>query len=524
MGASLDDLPVELYIAIISQFDDDDRQQSLLALSRAIPRSPVPTHLLYERISLRCPDQVFRLYSHLRRAPQNASRVRCFSLECWTIDADVFVNLMALLPFMMRLRMHVGPNFAPEHMEEIFNRPKEGLQFISMRFRPYVQRATYYQFLKGAYFDSTLLALSRWPPQTLPTLSIVQDPLDPSIAPTNFAQPLVFFRLDPLSTLAVSPLCHDLKHFRLRVPSRQVCRHLHALPKSFPHLELLDMCTSNVSVGDLEGLLGRLPDLRVLVLDGCPIVSQRIDVQVNTGEPFLQWMELGQTLALAGVKRATEREKKLKAWLEDYYAKMPEEDTAQQGGSSKRSRKGRKGLATAAFSLRAPSPERKGPEDVTITVDRIPPRNQRVRVLPSAPTVCSLATSFPGDLTPETYEAIKVEFERGWAAGIARLSSIRLRLQTSYRNGVARVVRFADQGTPEWEEEGEHGEQGLAGLVDVRKDSAFGLDIAGDEEAGRSSSKTHTCPLLCLAGPGRDDAHVDGCGHRNAWNVFKDEI
>ncbi len=346
---------------------------------------------------------------------------------------------------------------------------------------------------------------------------MIQDPLDPALAPTNFAQPLVFFRLDPLATLAVSPLCYDLKHFRLRVPSRQVCRHLYALPKSFPHLEFLDMSTSNVSPRDLEGLLGHLSGLRVLVLDGCPIVSQRTDVPLDAGEPFLQWMELGQTLALAGVRRATEREKKLKAWLEHYYANAPDEDGAQSAGSSKKLKKGRKGVATAAFSLRAPSPERKAREDITIPRDRILPRDQKVRVLPSPPDLCSLATSFPGELTPEAYEAVKTEFQRGWASGIARLASIRLRLQTSYRNGVARVVRFADKGTPEWEEEEKHKEQGLAGLTDVREERAFVLNVVGDGEAGPSARQSHACPLLCLG-------HLDGCGHRMGWDVFGHEV
>ena len=136
MESSLDNLPVELYLAIISHFHPHDCQQSLLSLSRAIPRSPVPTHILFENILLRHPDQIFRLYTHLRRTPDNASRVRSVSLESWAVDADVFVNLMALLPTMERLRMFVGPNFAPEHMEEIFHGPREGLQFISMRFRP----------------------------------------------------------------------------------------------------------------------------------------------------------------------------------------------------------------------------------------------------------------------------------------------------------------------------------------------------------------------------------------------------
>ena len=378
-------------------------------------------------------------------------------------------------------------------------------------------------FLQGAYFDSTLLALSRWPPQVLPTLAIVQDPLDPTLAPTNFAQPLVFHTLNPLADLAVSPLCYNLKHFRLRVPSRQITRHLHARPNALPSVELLDMSTSNVSTRDLEGLLGHLPSVQALVLNSCPIVTQRTDIQVDAGEPFLQWMELGQTLALAGVKRATEREKSLRTWVDNYYAQRQQEE-AHGGGPSKKPKKGRKGLATAAFSFRAPSPERKDGGEVTIPEERIPRRDQRVRILPSAPTLCSVATSIPGGVTPEIYEAVKAEFERGWAAGIARLSSTRLRLKTSYQNGIARVVRFADHGSSEWEEERVHGQQGLAGLVDVDDVNAFALNVVADAEAEGSAKSGHQCPLLCLAGPARDTDHVEGCGHRKGWDVFRDKI
>ena len=393
-----------------------------------------------------------------------------------------------------------------------------------MYFFHFESRQTLTPHVQGAYFDSTLLALSRWPPQTLPTLSVVQDPLNPSLTPMKFAQPLAFLGLDALATLAVSSVCYDLKHFRFRVPGRQVCQHLYSRPSSFPNLEHLDLSTSNVSPRDLEGLLGRLSGIRVLVLDGCPIVSQRTDVQIDAGEPFLQWMELGQTLALAGMRRATEREKKLKIWLEDYYANTPDEDAAQPAALVKKPRKGRKGLATATFSLRAPSPEGKAREDVTIPLDRIPPRGQKVRVLPSLPALCSLATSFPGKLTPTAYVAVTTEFERGWGAGIARLASIRLRLQTSYRNGVVRVVRFADKGTPEWEEEDRHGEQGLAGLVDVREENTFVLNAVADREDERSARRGDACPALCLAGPGRDSEHVENCGHRMGWDIFKDEI
>lgn len=374
---------------------------------------------------------------------------------------------------------------------------------------------------QGAYFDSTILALSGWPEPALPILSIVQDPLDPALAPTNFAQPLVFFRLDPLSALAVSPLADELKQFRLRIPGRQIARHLHSIMHSFPALEFLDLSTSNVGSHDVAGLLGRLRELQILVLDGCPIVSQRVDVQIDAGDPFLQWAELGEALALAGVARATEREKRLRAWTDAYYAAENEQEAAEKG---KKARRGRKGLATATISLRAPEPERVLQPSRDIPPARIPKRDQRIRVLPPAPVLCSLATSFPSALTTGVYEEVKEAFERGWAVGIARLQAIRLRHLTSWRNGVSRVVRFADRGSAEWEEEEEYGEEGLIGFVDVTEENAFMLNVVGEDQTEGSAGTGHSCPLLCVAGPERDAAHVDGCGHRAGWDIYKDDI
>ena len=283
------------------------------------------------------------------------------------------------------------------------------------------------------------------------------------------------------------------------------------------------MSTSSVVARDLEGLLGRMPHIQTLVLDGCPIVSQRTDVQLDAGEPFQQWMELGRTLALVGKRRATERERKLKTWVEDYYVTVNEEpDPALQKGKSGKAKRGRKGLATATISLRAREPERtEGASDVTIPRARIPLRDERVRILPAPPALRSVAAGLPGGGTPEAREAARAEFERGWAEGVAQIVRSRLLSLTSFRNGIARVVRFADRGEPEWEEEGQHGEQGLAGLVDVRQEAAFELDLVGGREEGGGARE---CPLLCLAGPGRDEEHVEGCGHRLGWSIFKDDI
>jgi hypothetical protein len=52
--------------------------------------------------------------------------------------------------------LNVGTNFAPEHLEEMFEEPRLGIKRMEMRFRPYVEQATYYQFLKGMYSIITL--------------------------------------------------------------------------------------------------------------------------------------------------------------------------------------------------------------------------------------------------------------------------------------------------------------------------------------------------------------------------------
>ena len=133
---SLSQLPTELYAAIIRQFDQEDHKPSLLALSRAIPFSPVPVHTLFEDIRLKSSWQVTGLYLRLRKHPEDIAYVRTFALESWTVDADILVNLVALLPNIRELTLFVGPNFAPEHLEDLFKKPRSHLKCLSLRFRP----------------------------------------------------------------------------------------------------------------------------------------------------------------------------------------------------------------------------------------------------------------------------------------------------------------------------------------------------------------------------------------------------
>jgi hypothetical protein len=47
--------------------------------------------------------------------------------------------------------LNVGTNFAPEHLEEMFQDQRRDVRRLEVRFRPYVEQASYYQFLKGEY-------------------------------------------------------------------------------------------------------------------------------------------------------------------------------------------------------------------------------------------------------------------------------------------------------------------------------------------------------------------------------------
>ncbi|KAG0704413.1 hypothetical protein DFH29DRAFT_801905 [Suillus ampliporus] len=483
----LDRLPVELYTAIVSHLPADSLQQDVLALTRAIPRSPVPIYHLFEHIRLKHARQIIQLYRRLRNAIDERNWVKDFGVVTWTVDADVLVNLLGILPRISSLLLFVGPNFAPEHLEEIFHKPRQDLRLLSLRFRPYVNRATYYQFLKGAYFDTTLTALSRWPPYELPALSIVQDPLDPAIATTqNFAQPLVFFRLDPISVLLCSAYIKSLKHLRLRIPSRQVCRFISSIPFSVPALRLLDLSTCNVLVSDVEAILTRFHGLQHLILDGCGIARD----QSQAGE----WINIGRICAHATVKRAKAREKELKTWLERNAATISTPAGIPEP-AARHIRPGRRGLATATISFRE-APTASEPEIIQF----IP----KVRVVPSLPTLLSLSTS--SSFIPDVqHQSIREDFEKGWNEGLAQLAAVKSRLYQSWRNGVKMMRITADAGGV-----------GYDGLEAIEVENAF--------HSERDASASLAPAILCLAGPGTSGKHMEGCNHNIAWNVWNDTI
>jgi hypothetical protein len=136
MPVSLRSLPPELYTEIFINLPTSSLQQTVLSLTRALPFSPIPEYHLFTHIHLKHPDQVVQLHRRLRKAIEDTSWVRELALETWTVDADVLVNLIVILPEVIGLTLFIGPNFAPEHLQAIFEKPRPTLRFISLRFRP----------------------------------------------------------------------------------------------------------------------------------------------------------------------------------------------------------------------------------------------------------------------------------------------------------------------------------------------------------------------------------------------------
>ncbi len=375
--------------------------------------------------------------------------------------------------------------------------------------------------VQGAYFDSALLALARWPSSVLPVLSIVQDAFVPRPDQKQaFAQPIVFFRLDPcLSVLLHSPsMAPSLKALRLRIPSRQMIRSMcGATPSGTtaphypsdlnppPDLEFLDLSTCNVLENEVDMILVHFSSLRHLILDGCYFLRG----EIREGD----WNALGKRCALAGVRRAKQREKSLKAWIE-----AREQTTAYINQDinlvnvARRVKRGRRGLATATISLRDSAPP--APSS-SLSVSATPVNNTpikkaaKIRILPSEPTLKTLSVTISPSVNPDKYPMIRAEFDAGWAEGVALLAVTKARLRSSAKHGF-RVMRTCSaidnelEGQDSW-------------LEDIE-------DIDADDDAAFGAPENAPLPILCFAGASRSMNHEENCGHSVGWDLMKDEL
>ncbi|KAG8745037.1 hypothetical protein FRC10_009011 [Ceratobasidium sp. 414] len=565
----LSDLPSDIYTTILSHIPPPDRQQAVLNLSRALPRSPVPTHQIYEHIIIHTPHAVLDLYHIFRTTRRGqehqqlynpSSRVKSICVRTWAPDADLVANLLALLPNVPVVQLCVGTTYGPEHLQEIFVKPRLELRSLQLRFRPYVKQATYLPFLKGAYFDSSIVELTKWPATEhnhLENLSITQDTISYK-AHIQFAQPLAFFSFKVLTDLATSPIGQHISALRVSVPAKPVASYLCSEPNSFPRLTFLDISTTSLpppsAERGIEKLLSQLIRLRHIVVD-------RNAGTMPRDSPG--WTSLGRACALAGVGRAKAREKEIQEWFE---ARRREEAVVQAANPEQaavaeravgptlapRVRRGRKGLATATISLRDPQPQPRRVSASTSTAARNTPQDQdapdvrRIRIVPSPPTLETFSTAFAGPSNPTSQQRADWTnaFTTGFLDGCRTLNAIWKRMQDS---ATARIMRFIDTDAepyPHPEDE----EDVLQGVADVAVVGhwigweptipivCFGTERAAGVErmtmdVGDSPAMTLgadvTGPTL-VGGLWEDEVfvqwgpgHVDGCGHNIGRDTFE---
>ncbi|CAE6355699.1 unnamed protein product [Rhizoctonia solani] len=452
---NLSDLPSEVYAVIFSHVPPSERQRAVLNLSRALPRSPVPTSQIYNHIIVYTPAAVFHLYKHFRRRKEHeadlynpSELVKSISVRAWIVDADLVVNLLALLPSVPIMQMCVGTTYSPEHLHDIFTRPRLALRTLQLRFKPYVEKATYMPFLKGAYFDSTIIQLAKWQvtqDNHLRNLSITQDTISYR-AHIQFAQPLAFFSFKPLAELAISPIGQYIRALRISVPAKPVITHIGSTANSFPQLSFLDISTTALPPPNAERaigtLLSRLARLQHIIID-------RNAGPMPRDSPG--WATLGRACALAGVERAKEKEHEIQLWVDS----KRQEEAAAQGDEGEgapalapmdpapvpRGRRGRRGLATATVSLRDPRPAPAAPASSSSSTHD--PTIRRIRVVPSPPTLQTFSTAYAGPSNPSAQQRSDWSraFVKGFLDGCNTLNKIWQRMRDS---ATVRVMRFTD--------------------------------------------------------------------------------
>ena len=309
----------------------------------------------------------------------------------------------------------------------------------------------------------------------------------------------------------------SLTSLRLRVPLRPVASALclsasvslapDTLPLSIPELELIDLSTSAVLEQEIDTFSVRYKTLKHLILDGCGLSAMR------EGE----WSAIGKRCALAGVQRAREREKTLKTWLETWLAaaSVGNDDILADAAAdlnihTRKTRRGRRGLATATISLRSSSSDAASPSRPSFSKRKfdIP----KIRVLPPLPTLTTLSMA-ASSIKPDIYPILITEFEAGWAEGVAQLAVTRARLRASASNGV-RVVRFMEGSESNSQDACR---EGLEGLEDINNDQAA-FDMPVEIGDGRD---IYRAPVLCFAGDA-EVGHSEGCGHAVASRIWVD--
>lgn len=137
--AKLEDLPSEIYVEVLSHLRARELKNTTLALSRALPRAPIPIHLIYKDLILSTAREVALFSDKIRKTPQSSlprSWIHHIQICPWSCSPDSQVILVTELPDLTSLRLNIGSTFVPEHVQDILRTPRPTLNLLSLRFRP----------------------------------------------------------------------------------------------------------------------------------------------------------------------------------------------------------------------------------------------------------------------------------------------------------------------------------------------------------------------------------------------------
>lgn len=243
----------------------------------------------------------------------------------------------------------------------------------------------------------------------------------------------------------------------------------------------------------------------------------------DTGE----FTSLGRACALSTVESARDREKEIKEAVAERRAVLelvtmqpaaPSDETTSSSRISK-VKKGRRGVSTAAFSIREKpvvplnassslsTPQGGDTKDMMQAIKAL----EKVRILPCVPSLRSLCvTTF---ITPTSAQHTQWEgdFTRGWEEGCRTVEAIQKRLFTSKRNKLIRLFRFKGAKENAQRLGNVDEEKGLNSLPELME--LIEVDLEGLESIIRGSPS----PRLCFGGMD-GVSHTEGCGHSIIWS------
>ncbi|CDZ98321.1 hypothetical protein [Phaffia rhodozyma] len=379
-------IPPELWDYILSFIPEPHLQRTALSLLSVFPNVSISDRHLWKNLVVARSEQLPALYLIIRELDKRRqfrpglidddsetededtwinfgpALSTSFEMRSWKGNADALVNILHLLPNLEAIRLRIGTNFNPEHLEDIFLTPRPKLQSINLRFRPYVNTVSYHQFLSGIYYDTFIDLLASWTVtpanQPLRSLSLVQDVpprhlVDPraprpaennaskedakekervqgkggytghgpfnylsealqSFQPKIFAQPIVFFNTMCITRLSLSLLTKMTTHLRLRIPQKDIISPITTSALSFPSLQFLDVSTSNIRLHtNIPTLLRTYPNLQHLIMDHTNLFGF-LGNDKERGKECCH--ELGRLLVMSGMNRGKEVERSIGNW------------------------------------------------------------------------------------------------------------------------------------------------------------------------------------------------------------------